>query len=522
MQLDFDAKMNQNLESPVLPLERTKRKYTRHKKANDEIENKKFKNSGINNASVVIPSDNLSPPPSCSSGSSSLSSLSIAHPYSSNEFFMHDTFNQQQYKHSNDSFLHSENSSESFSISKPRRCYGQLSQQRQAANMRERRRMQSINDAFEGLRLQLPTLPYEKKISKVDTLKMAIGYINFLTDLLNKDTRYNSQSSASKEVKKFIYLFKQFDYTQEIVGHSLSWRNTRELQLGPNKTFKSKLWSIPVATDLPTELEEEINVEQKTEKIKKISKEIFEHSDHESDDDKSDDDDEMDDGVVDYDDIDEEEFVFENLVDRNKYKKSDYGGKEKPIVTNILQNINMNSDGVYQSGNSAFESYPNKTISTNYYPPNETYQQNISQNEFYVYNQQEAENYLNKFSSSLNCFNYTDTNNNGNLILNNFENNRNVYNLGDFNSMEKPMDNSNQIEPSIYSNLENYNYQNFNGYHQQTNNQMKYYQPHVAGVGNINEYFYTNSLSLNNEQFNLSSYPPNDRMDNHLHNTNFY
>ena len=76
--------------------------------------------------------------------------------------------------------------------------------------MRERKRMQSINDAFEGLRIQLPTLPYEKKISKVDTLKMAIAYINFLTDLLNKDTTYNSRSTGNKEVKKFIYTFKSF------------------------------------------------------------------------------------------------------------------------------------------------------------------------------------------------------------------------------------------------------------------------------------------------------------------------
>ena len=83
-------------------------------------------------------------------------------------------------------------------------------QQRQAANMRERRRMQSINEAFEGLRTQLPTLPYEKKISKVDTLKMAIEYIRFLTELLNKDTQYNSQASASKEIKKFIHKFKNF------------------------------------------------------------------------------------------------------------------------------------------------------------------------------------------------------------------------------------------------------------------------------------------------------------------------
>ena len=48
-------------------------------------------------------------------------------------------------------------------------------QQRFAANMRERKRMQSINEAFEGLRQHIPTLPYEKRLSKVDTLRLTIG-----------------------------------------------------------------------------------------------------------------------------------------------------------------------------------------------------------------------------------------------------------------------------------------------------------------------------------------------------------
>ena len=48
-----------------------------------------------------------------------------------------------------------------------RRCGHQQVHQRQAANLRERRRMQSINDAFEGLRTHIPTLPYEKRLSKV-------------------------------------------------------------------------------------------------------------------------------------------------------------------------------------------------------------------------------------------------------------------------------------------------------------------------------------------------------------------
>ena len=50
-----------------------------------------------------------------------------------------------------------------------RRCGHQQVHQRQAANLRERRRMQSINDAFEGLRTHIPTLPYEKRLSKVNS-----------------------------------------------------------------------------------------------------------------------------------------------------------------------------------------------------------------------------------------------------------------------------------------------------------------------------------------------------------------
>ena len=42
--------------------------------------------------------------------------------------------------------------------------------QRAAANVRERKRMMSINTAFEELRLHVPTFPYEKRLSKIGTL----------------------------------------------------------------------------------------------------------------------------------------------------------------------------------------------------------------------------------------------------------------------------------------------------------------------------------------------------------------
>jgi transcription factor 1a len=74
--------------------------------------------------------------------------------------------------------------------------------QRHAANMRERKRMQSINEAFEGLRHHIPTLPYEKRLSKVDTLRLAIGYIGFLTEIINSDVRHNENLYSRPRIEK--------------------------------------------------------------------------------------------------------------------------------------------------------------------------------------------------------------------------------------------------------------------------------------------------------------------------------
>uniref|UniRef100_A0A8C2WSN5 Fer3-like bHLH transcription factor n=1 Tax=Cyclopterus lumpus TaxID=8103 RepID=A0A8C2WSN5_CYCLU len=56
--------------------------------------------------------------------------------------------------------------------------------QRQAANVRERKRMFSLNEAFDELRRKVPTFAYEKRLSRIDSLRLAIVYISFMTDLL--------------------------------------------------------------------------------------------------------------------------------------------------------------------------------------------------------------------------------------------------------------------------------------------------------------------------------------------------
>ena len=47
-------------------------------------------------------------------------------------------------------------------------------QQRVAANKRERRRMNTINQAFEALRMHLPVLECERKLSKVEKTKFVV------------------------------------------------------------------------------------------------------------------------------------------------------------------------------------------------------------------------------------------------------------------------------------------------------------------------------------------------------------
>lgn len=58
--------------------------------------------------------------------------------------------------------------------------------QRRAANVRERRRMSHLNEAFDGLRKRVPTFAYEKKLSRIETLRLAVTYIKFMDDLLGR------------------------------------------------------------------------------------------------------------------------------------------------------------------------------------------------------------------------------------------------------------------------------------------------------------------------------------------------
>ncbi|XP_045482486.1 heart- and neural crest derivatives-expressed protein 2-like [Harmonia axyridis] len=65
--------------------------------------------------------------------------------------------------------------------------YVRVVKRRTTANKKERRRTQSINNAYADLRDCIPNVPADTKLSKIKTLRLATSYISYLTKALESD-----------------------------------------------------------------------------------------------------------------------------------------------------------------------------------------------------------------------------------------------------------------------------------------------------------------------------------------------
>ncbi|XP_076439713.1 pancreas transcription factor 1 subunit alpha-like [Babylonia areolata] len=149
--------------------------------------------------------------------------------------------------------------------------------QRKAANMRERRRMKSINDAFETLRTCIPNeVQAERRLSKVDTLRLAMRYIRFLSDLVQScggdycgggpggvggagvggPGGRKGQRLQEKIIVRSRLAEDEGVYGAEegaLLGHSLSWEeDPQHRQHHPNSKRVAKIWvpENPTESDL--------------------------------------------------------------------------------------------------------------------------------------------------------------------------------------------------------------------------------------------------------------------------------
>jgi hypothetical protein len=58
-------------------------------------------------------------------------------------------------------------------------------------------RLLSVNKAFSLLRARIPTFPYERRLSKIDTLHLALAYIRLLRTLLATDMTLHEYLSGT-------------------------------------------------------------------------------------------------------------------------------------------------------------------------------------------------------------------------------------------------------------------------------------------------------------------------------------
>ncbi|KFM76732.1 Twist-related protein, partial [Stegodyphus mimosarum] len=97
--------------------------------------------------------------------------------------------------------------------------------QRSLANVRERQRTQSLNQAFSVLQKAIPTMPSDK-MSKIQTLKLAITYIRFLNSWLNNLVLSGDDILTKNQISDYSCGFQGSSYeTKQMLGREFSmWR----------------------------------------------------------------------------------------------------------------------------------------------------------------------------------------------------------------------------------------------------------------------------------------------------------
>ncbi|XP_063080379.1 T-cell acute lymphocytic leukemia protein 2 [Cavia porcellus] len=85
-------------------------------------------------------------------------------------------------------------------------------------NTRERWRQQNVNSAFAKLRKLIPTHPPDKKLSKNETLRLAMRYINFLVKILGEPSLPPTTVAAQGDL---LGLFPQGPRLPELEGSTV-------------------------------------------------------------------------------------------------------------------------------------------------------------------------------------------------------------------------------------------------------------------------------------------------------------
>ncbi|CAG7834247.1 unnamed protein product [Allacma fusca] len=101
--------------------------------------------------------------------------------------------------------------------------YDDLQNQRVMANVRERQRTQSLNESFAALRKIIPTLPSDK-LSKIQTLKLASRYIDFLCQVLQAGEDDTSSSEFASQLSSCLQQHERLSYAFSVWRMEGAWQ----------------------------------------------------------------------------------------------------------------------------------------------------------------------------------------------------------------------------------------------------------------------------------------------------------
>ncbi|KAL2749380.1 GATA zinc finger domain-containing protein 10-like isoform X1 [Vespula maculifrons] len=115
--------------------------------------------------------------------------------------------------------------------------YEKMQNQRVIANVRERKRTQTMNKGFAALRKVIPTLPSDK-LTRIQIIKLATRYIDFLYQVLRRNMRYNEEEDEENNPKNAIITARDrtsssYSYTTyEKLAYEFSvWRMENDLNI---------------------------------------------------------------------------------------------------------------------------------------------------------------------------------------------------------------------------------------------------------------------------------------------------
>lgn len=109
--------------------------------------------------------------------------------------------------------------------------------------------MVSINSAFEELRCHVPTFPFEKRLSKIDTLRLAIAYIALLKEVLMSP--YDPLTHIEKCLRGEIRAEHSHEWNTSDLTARLSWINWENLGVPASRRMNFNSLSITSPDGIP-------------------------------------------------------------------------------------------------------------------------------------------------------------------------------------------------------------------------------------------------------------------------------